>query len=525
MVKRFDLVVVGGGGSGSVVASRVSENPDLAVLLLEAGDTPRSSLAFPQALLDGAQVPGARPAVGHHWSYDVQLTSEKSYSVFRGRVLGGSTATNGGYFMRARLEDFVSWSQAGNPAWAYDRVLPFLRRLETDRDYGLNEIHGGSGPVPVCRPSMTGARAAAFADACAELGYPYEPDKNKQGPASFGPVPLNIADGVRWNTGLAYVVPAIARPNLTVAGGCTVERIRFRGTRAVGLDIRSEGKFSTIAADEIVLSAGAFESPRLLMRSGVGPAGDLRAVGLPVVHDIPGVGRTFNDHPQVILEWTPNRDLGEAAESWISGCLNFKSAGGPNSGDLQILQSNVAMSVLTGHQVASSDGALPLLISVNSPFPTGSVRLKSRDPQAPLDIQYRYLSTAADSARIREAVRTAIGLLSTKAFTAVANGPRDLDPRTARDDRVLDQWILERLGTTLHACGTAPMGPINNPDAVVDQFGRVHGIDGLRIADTSILPAAPLRGPAATAVLIGEIVADSLTTDHSAQRAVTTGQA
>ena len=505
---RFDSVVVGAGAAGSVIAGRISEDLDRSVLLLEAGHTPGLSSGFPEALLDGAQVPGARPAGNHHWSYDVQLTNARSYNVFRGRVLGGSTTTNGGYFMRARLEDFAAWSRAGNPAWAYERVLPFLRGLETDRDYGETEIHGGSGPVPVRRPSLSGYSAMAFAAACAELGYPNEQDKNAQGPAGFGQVPLNIADGVRWNTGLAYVMPALSRPNLTVVGQTTVQRIRFRGGRAVGLDIHARGRVTMIESDQIVLCAGAFESPHLLMRSGVGPAHELRRVGIPVIRDLPGVGRRFNDHPQVVLEWSPARDLGREADGWISGCLNFRSADGPVSGDLQILQSNVPMSVLTGHAV--QDLALPLLISVNWPTPTGSLRLVSADPQAPLAIKYHYLSTAADRARMRHAVRTAFDVLSTKAFDAVGTGPRDLDRRTVGDNQLLNQWIQERLGTTLHACGTAPMGPGENRDAVVDQFGSVHGIEGLRVADTSILPAAPLRGPASTAVLIGEVISHAI---------------
>ncbi|MEP6559961.1 MAG: mycofactocin system GMC family oxidoreductase MftG [Nakamurella sp.] len=508
-MSRFDVVVVGAGAGGSVVAGRLSEDPARSVLLLEAGETPRSTSAFPPALLDGARVPGAQPALGHHWEYPVQLTAERAYSVFRGRVLGGSTTTNGGYFIRARLEDFGSWSQAGNPAWAYDRVLPFMRALERDLDYGSTDIHGDSGPVPVRRPAMTGSAAATFADACVELGHRFEPDMNAQGAAGFGALPLNIADGVRWNTGLAYVLPALHRPNLTVIGGCTVRRIRFRGTRAVGLDVRLDGTDSALEADEIVLCAGAFESPHVLMRSGIGPAGALRDLAVPVVFDLPAVGRRFNDHPQVVVEWMPKAGRGDVS-SWISGCVNFASTGGPVSGDLQILQANVSMGVLTGHPPARSAAALPLLVSVNSPMPTGSLRMLSADPDTPLDIRYGYLSTPADSTRLRDAVRGAFDLLCTKAFAAAGNGPVDLDRRVVRDDELLDRWIRERLGTTLHACGTAPMAPAADPDAAVDQFGRVHGLERLRVADTSILPAAPLRGPAATAVLIGEVVADAL---------------
>lgn len=450
------------------------------------------------------------PRRGHHWSYPARLTGDRSTTVLRGRVLGGSTATNGGYFVRARVEDFAAWSQSGNPAWAYQNVLPFLRALENDLDYGPTDVHGGSGPVPVQRPALTGRTTSAFAAAADELGFPFEPDKNDQGTPGFGPVPRNVKDGVRWNSGLAYVLPALTRPNLTVLGGCTVPRIRFLGTRAVGVDIHVDGSDSTVAADTVVLCAGAFETPGLLLRSGIGPADDLRRLGIPVVGDLPGVGRRFSDHPQVVLEWTPTDYLDRGSDSWISACLNFRSADGPASGDLQILPSNVPLSVLTGHPPVTSELTLPLLISALTPTPSGSLRLVSTDPRTALDISYGYLSTAGDRERLRQAVRTALALVSTRAFGPVRGGPTDLDDRTAADDRSLDRWIRERLGTSLHASGSAPMGSADDPATVVDQFGRVHGISGLRIADTSILPAAPLRGPAATAVLIGEVIAHSL---------------
>lgn len=509
-MNRFDVVVVGAGGSGAPLAARLSEDADRKVLLVEAGPVPTGSAGFPAELLDARLVPGAWPRGAPLWSYPARLVADRPYTIARGRFLGGSTTVNGGYFVRARRADFDRWAAAGNDAWSFDRMLPFMRRLETDLDYGACAAHGGSGPVRVRRPALDHPAAEAFRAAARELGFPAEPDKNEQAAPGFGPVPSNAVDGVRVNTGVGYLLDALPRPNLTVAGDRTVRRVLVERGRAVGVEIDRDGARETVRAGEVVLCAGAFASPHLLMLSGIGPRADLERLGIPVLRDAPGVGRRFGDHPQVVVEWTPARDLPAPVGTWLGGALHLASTGGPAAGDLEILQSLTPMAALTSARPDLPGAPLPFLVSVQSPRPSGRLRIVSADPAVPPDIDYGYLSTPDDRRRLREAVRTTVALISSRAFRAVALGTAaGLGPEEADDD-TLDAWIRARLGTSIHACASAPMGPADDPHAVVDQYGAVHGVGGLRVADTSILPAAPLRGPAATAVLIGEFVAHAM---------------
>lgn len=532
-----DVIVVGSGGSGAPLAARLSEDPARRVLVLEAGPAPRTLRDFPPDLLDASTVQGAMPGHAHNWSYLGHLTPDLPYLVARGRILGGSTALNGAYFVRATPDDFAAWAEAGGPDWGYTAVLPALRRLERDHDFGDDPRHGVDGPIPIERASLTDRLSAAFRQAALDDGYPEEPDKNVPGPAGIGPVPTNLHRGMRWNTGLAYLVPAMGRANLEVRGDARVVRLLIEDGRAVGVELAGGER---VTAREVVLAAGAIASPQLLLLSGIGPRVELEGFGIPVVADLP-VGAAFSDHPDIAVGWRPRTPIGGLVDrAAFPACLNFASEAGAGTADLEILLSVKPLGyLLTGSarplgsglaaalrhpwrtlrallgvsarrmaaQLAHRDD-LQLIVALQQPAGRGTIRLTSADPADGPRIDYRYLEETADRERMREGLRVAVGLLRSDAFEPLFGRLTELDDATLEDDELLDAWARSHLGTAIHLCGSAPMGPAGSPGAVVDGYGRVHGVPGLRVADTSILPTVPSRGPAATAVLIGERVAE-----------------
>lgn len=491
MGEPWDVVVVGAGTAGCPLAARLAD-AGRRVLLLEAGADHAAPADFPAVLRDPARMAAAVAGSPAAWHLDAELTDDRTVPVHRGRVVGGSSALNAAVFLRGTPADFDGWAAAGNDLWSYDRVLPAFRRLEKDHDFGTAAVHGAEGPVPVRRFPTTHPVAEAFAAAAAELGFPEEPDKNAGGPPGAGPVPLTVSGGVRVNTAMAYLSPRRGSPQLSVRGGVEVRRVLIEGGRAVGVDTTA----GPVRAGEVVLSAGAVGSAHLLLLSGIGPADGLRAAGIDVVVDAPGVGAEFTDHPHVYVGWRPSRPVPDG-DLPLSGVLHLP--------ELEVLPWLTPFSRLTD---AGAGDDLVVGVGLQREESRGLLTLRAGDPTASPRLRYRYLATPADRRRMRGGVRLAAELLRTRAFAALGAARSGLPGDVLVDDRALDGWIRARLATAVHLSGTARMGPDGDPGAVVDQELRVRGVEGLRVVDTSVLPEAPSRGAAATAVMVGERAAE-----------------
>ncbi|GAA3635177.1 GMC family oxidoreductase N-terminal domain-containing protein [Microbacterium awajiense] len=489
-------IVVGGGAAGSALTARLSDDPDREVTLIEAG---RADGVYPPELLDASGIRGAMPGHPATWTYEALLARGRPYAVARGRILGGSTTINGGYFVRARRGDHDIWADAGGPRWSYDACLPIWRAIEADADFGATALHGAAGPVPVRRHDG-GLLAAAFTEAATARGHPLEPDKNGEQPAGVGPVPSNVRGGVRVNTGLAYIEPVRGRTNLRILGSTTVARIRWRGARAVGVETDVGG----VDADEVVLCAGAIGSARILLSSGVGPQRPLSTLGIAVRADLP-VGTAFADHPDIAVAWRPRGVIPDSADPFpFPVALHLDAAGrGGADGDLELLLAARPLDqLLTGS--AAPDADRQVIVGLQAPRGRGELSLRSADPTTSPRVAYRYLEEASDRDRLRSGIRETAALLQTGALGEVCAGLSDLGDAQLQSDGALDDWMHAHLGTAIHMCATAPIGD------VVDGAGRVLGVEGLRVADTSILPSVPSRGPAASAVLVGEVVARAM---------------
>jgi choline dehydrogenase len=545
-VTDYDVIVVGSGASGGPLATRLSEDSTRRVLLIEAGPAPTQQDDFPKDLLDAALMTGSMPGHPNNWGFTAHLTPKLPYSVSRGKILGGSTALNGTYYIRGRKQDFDTYAELGNDEWSYDKILPYFERLEHDLTFEGRDGHKGAGPVPISRVTEREQTryTKAFIAACLELGFTWEEDKNGTEAPGVGLLPMNAVNGVRMNTGLTYVNPARHRKNFTVWGDTLARKVILDGTTVTGLQVSRNGGIETITAPEIVISAGAFKSPHLLALSGIGPRAELAAAGIPVVVDLPGVGKEFSDHPDISFNWIPKRRLDDANLRYaFQTVLNFSSKGSTYDGDLEILPIMRTMMALMGMEqgnriksmwdIVRRPGAflksmkgvsvkrflqqiqhsndLAMAIAVQQAESRGNVSVVSADPLVQPKIEYNYLSDERDIVRMREVVRTTVKLLRTEAFKPYFKKITEINDATLNDNAKLDAWMKSHLATAIHAAGTCKMGSDPAAGHVVDQYGRVHGVTGLRVADTSILPFVPSRGPAATAMLIGERVAAFMT--------------
>ena len=350
---------------------------------------------------------------------------------------------------------------------------------------------------------------AAFYDASLDAGYPDCPDHNDPDSTGVGPLALNNPDGIRWSTAIGYLNPARHRLNLTIKANCLVHRLLFEGKRAVGVQVESGGEMFDVYGEEIVLSGGSIGSPHILMLSGIGPADHLKAIGIPMVHDLPGVGQNLRDHPQVSVTLRVKEAfLPDGTEPRLQIGLRYTAEGSDLRNDMFLLPT--AFATEEGYLVESDSVPLGFHVAacIYLAVGAGEIRLASADPHQQPALDYNYLTESFDRERLRESVRIIIDLLEHNAFkklVAERLAPTDADLAT---DRALNEWLLRQVATSHHISSTCKMGPDSDPMAVVDQYGKVYGVEGLRVADASIMPDCIRANTNVTTMVIGERISD-----------------
>ena len=512
---HFDVLVVGAGSAGAVVAARLSEDPAMRVGVLEAGPDYRPADAPPEMqtghwtrILDLERFPQFQ------WRELVARRSrvQQPAPYWRGRGVGGSSAINGQVAIRPPLHDFDTWAERGAIGWSLTDVLPSYTRLEDDVDFGDQPYHGTGGPIPITRAPVSawGALDLAFRDAAMALGNPWTEDCNEPGATGVSIFPYNARGEVRVSTNEGYLEPARSRPNLTILGDALVDRVLFDGDRAVGVRAHIAGEWRDVHADDVVVSAGAVHTPAVLQRSGVGPADHLASLGVPVVCDLP-VGATFQEHPHVYFAFAVDDDIRAPANGRHTNAVVRFSSGcaGARTDDM--------MAIVNGPAPAFP-GLAGLGVWVNDTIGRGTVRIRSVDPAVDPVIEMDLAEDDLDRARLRVAVRWAADMLGSAAFSSLRRSdPAGIDGTplaqlAVAPDAEVDAWIRATVDGSAHASCTCPIGSADS-GAVVDSRGRVHGTDRLRVIDLSITPAVPRANTNLTAIMIGEHLAPMVRAD------------
>lgn len=492
-----ELIVVGAGSAGSVIAARVSENPRRSLLLIEAGrDYPDPAL-LPRDLIDGTR----NSMKDHDWGYLHQPTvGSVPFRLPRGRVVGGSSAVNTCIALRGQPADYDEWAERGLREWSWAECLPAFKRIERDLDIE-DQWHGSDGPLPIRRhrAEELALWQAGFVEACRELGFPACYDSNAPNSHGVGPHAMNKIDGRRISAAEAFLSPAVrARDNFALRPDTLVRRVLFRNRRVVGVELEARAGIETIATDRVVLCAGAINTPGILLRSGVGPRADVERLGCELVADVPAIGKRLLDHPGTAIFLRP-RFFGKTSrlDPLIQTVLRYSPMGSGHPSEM-LLQ--------PGSKLNLSRWDLPLvtlMCAVGKPRQHGLLRFDSADVRAKPWIESRLLDDAQDRALAVDAMQLAHRLAQTSALKSLATHFWPSARVLGKRERT-DAWIRRACDSGYHPSGTVPMGEDTDSGAATDAHGRVRGVEGLAVADASLMPTIPSSNINLATLMIGE---------------------
>ena len=516
---QYDTIIIGAGSAGAILATRLTEDPEHSVLLLEAGrdypdfDVQPEEVKFPlkssfETLL----------ASEHNWKYTARGTSESEIDVLRGKITGASSSINGTVFLRGIPQDFDNWVEWGNDEWDFQKLLPYMNKLETDLTYKEDpgDFHGADGPI-LCRrftedEMVEGSKA--MIQACLDAGHPYCEDANSPDTTGVGPMPMNNPEGVRWSTAFGYLSLSRNRMNLTIRDGISAKRIIFDTSGntpiATGVDVESDGETFVVEGKEIILSAGAIGSPQLLMLSGVGPKDHLDEFGINCILDSPGVGQNLSDHPLTPIKWaTKPESETDPNFPWGQVMLRYTADGSELENDMIVyMYSKITTAI-------GEPNGIGMGLGLNLALSKGEVKLNSTDHSEQPYLDYNLLDHEEDMRRYRDGIRMLVDLENHESMNKLIDHRLEPSDADLESDETLDLWIRKNVGTGHHVSCTAKMGPNSDPMAVVDQYGKVHGIGGLRVVDASIMPECVRANINVTTMAIGERISDFIKKTNS----------
>ena len=524
---RFDYIIIGAGSAGCVLANRLSENPKTRVLLLEAGGKDKSILIKMPAGVGGMLSQKCDQNWGFWTEPEPHLDDRKLWWP-RGKGWGGSSSINGMIYIRGHARDYDQWRQMGLTGWGYADVLPYFKRSET-LEGGGDDYHGADGPLRISKASSPSAIYRQFVAAGAQAGHKLTSDFNGAQQEGFGPYQMTIHDGRRWSAANAYLHPALKRSNLKAEIDARTTRIVVENGRATGVEYVQDGETKHAHADgEVLLCAGAVQSPHILQLSGIGDAAALAAMGVSPVHDLPGVGANLQDHCDVVMSWaTPGEKTAYAANKGLNrlatglnymlfgqgpGRQNFLEAGAflksrPDL-DRPDLQLHCVLAIMKDHgkQAAEQDG-FSIHVCQLRPESRGTVGLRSADPMDDPAIFPNYLAAEEDRRALREGVKIVRHVAAQPALMSLHSG--EFAPgATVSSDEEIDAWIRREAETIYHPVGTCKMGADGDASAVVDGELKVRGIEGLRVIDASVMPTLIGGNTNAPTIMIAEKASD-----------------